>query len=657
MKYRTHSLTRSTALLFAAALPLRGAEPANPQGVQASQPPRPLGFQPGEQSPGSEPSALILPDGRAGSPVAAQAGSLHHPPDDAGLLPPPGAVPPTASTPAAAPARGPSRNFSINLLKRLVERGALTQKDAEELIQLADADVSAAGTPAPPAPQTVAVPVPTPAPAPLPGEVRVTYVPETVRNRIRDEVRDQLRSEAKAEGWLGEKPNTGWFSRVEPFADIRVRYEIDTFPDGNDNTGAFPNFNAINTGSPFDVAGNEFSPQNNVDQERQRARLRFRLGAEMDLNDNFRLGFRVGTGQDNSPVSSNQTLGYAGDGQGGNFSKYALWLDRAFVAWEPNDVFKLSIGRFDNPFFSTTNIWSEDIGFDGLALHLHHRANERFQPFLTAGLFPVFNTALNYSTNQPAKFESVDKWLYAVQIGADMKLSKDLKAKLGVGFHDFDNIEGELSDPFTPLTSKDAGNTDGTRPAFAQKGNTYRPLRNIVPGPLNNYGTTNQYQYFGLASPFQVLAATGRLDYDGWEPLRISLVGEYSKNLAFDQSDINAVAVNNRGPNGSDGSLGVFDGDDTAWYLNLMAGHAALDRRGAWNAFAGYRYIGSDAVVDGFNDQNFGGGGTNMKGFTLGLNYALSPRVSLGTRWFSADEIAGPAFKSDIIMFDFNAKF
>src|SRR5690606_21580859 len=97
-----------------------------------------------------------------------------------------------------------------------------------------------------------------------------------------------------------------------------------------------------------------------------------------------------------------------------------------------------------------------------------------------------------------------------------------------------------------------------TRPAFAQKGNTYRPLRNIVPSVINDFGTSYQYQYFGLASPFRVVAATGRLDYDGWEPVRISLVGEYSKNTAFDQDAINAVAVNNRGPNSDDGGLGAF---------------------------------------------------------------------------------------------------
>ena len=103
-----------------------------------------------------------------------------------------------------------------------------------------------------------------------------------------------------------------------------------TFRSGNDNTGAFPNFNAINTGPPFDITGTTFSPQLNVDQDRARLRLRLRFGAAADLGDNFTAGLRIATGENNSPVTTNQSLGVANNAQGGNFSKYAIWLDRGF---------------------------------------------------------------------------------------------------------------------------------------------------------------------------------------------------------------------------------------------------------------------------------------------------------------------------------------
>jgi len=161
--------------------------------------------------------------------------------------------------------------------------------------------------------------------------------------------------------------------RYHVSADLRVRYEGQSFPSGNDNTGAFHNFNAINTGgTPFDV-GSLSTAQNppyyDVDQDRERFRLRARIGAAVDLGENFTAGMRIGTGSDNNPVTENQTLG-AANGQGGDFSKYSIWLDRAFLKYQygssPDKNLAISIGRFDNPFFSSSMIWATDIGFDGL---------------------------------------------------------------------------------------------------------------------------------------------------------------------------------------------------------------------------------------------------------------------------------------------------
>jgi len=205
-----------------------------------------------------------------------------------------------------------------------------------------------------------------------------------------------------------------------------------------------------------------------------------------------------------------------------------------------------------------------------------------------------------------------------------------------------------LSNPYIPLSSQAAGSTDGTRTNFSQKGNTYMALRQITPDVnLNGNGTLHQYQYFGLASDFRNLALTGRLDYDGYDPFQLSLLGEFIKNVGYER---NPLAVNNI-------VNGRTDGGDSAFFLNLLAGNRALDERGDWNVSLGYRYVESDAVIDGFTDSDFGGGGTNMKGFTLGGQYTLSRSVRLGARWMSAEEIVGPQLRSDILYFDINAKF
>jgi hypothetical protein len=518
---------------------------------------------------------------------------------------------------------------------------------------------------APAAPQTGTTDNQAAAPASASSDddtVRVTYVPEIVKAQLRDEIKQEVLAQARQENWAAPNTLPSWVSRFTPFGDIRIRYESDTYPVGNDNTGSFPNFNSINTGAPFDTsqANNNFPPELDVDQNRSRFRLRARLGTAINLDDGFTSGFRIATGENDSPVTENQSLGAANSGQGGDFSKYAIWLDRAFIKYEmgglPDQDLAITIGRFDNPFFDpSTLIWADAIGFDGAALQGKYSINDDITPFLTVGAFPVFDTDLNFASNQPAKFTSEDKWLYAAQLGAEVEITQDFSAKIGSAYYFFQNIEGRLSDPFTPLSTADVGNTDDTRPSFAQNGNTYMPLRNIVSSPLNNFGTIDQFQYFGLATRFHELSFNGKLDYNHFEPFQISLWGEFEQNIVFHRTEIAAVAVNNLGSNGT----GDFVGGDKAWIAGLTVGKVTLEKRWDWNTSLNYRHVESDSVVDGFNDADFGGvaTGTNLKGYTLNGNLALSAHVWFGIRWMSSSEIAGPILKTDVLQVDINSKF
>ena len=553
------------------------------------------------------------------------------------------------------PAPLPSASVVINLLGALVQKGILRPEEAQAMVLQAQAEADAARA------ASAAAVVPDDADA-----VKVMHVPELVKAQMREQIKAEVMAAARKERWTGLASQPEWVKNFKPIGDFRLRYEYDSFPEGNDNTGSFPNFNTINTGVPFDVSGTVFSPQFNVDTDRQRSRLRFRWGAEIDLSEGWTSGFRIATGETNSPVSTNQSLGNARGGQGGNFSKYSLWLDRAFARYEdishPDFSWALTLGRFENPFFSNDLVWDEDVGFDGLALNAKKVMGE-VTPFVNAGAFPVFNTDLNFSTNQPSKFKSNDKWMLGGQLGLDWKINKKMTAKVSAAIYDFKNVEGQLSDPFTPLGPEDAGNTDHRRPSFAQRGNTYMALRNIVPSALNNFGTTHQYQYFGLATPFRELVLAGKLDLNHWEPCQATIYTEYVKNLAFDAVDIESKAVNNRGsgtPAAADGTgalPGKFEGGDTAWIVGLKLGRPAFEKKGDWSASMTYRYVESDALVDGFTESRFAGGGTNAKGFSLGLQYALSAKTKIGFGWWSATQIAGPPLQSDVFLFDFSAKF
>jgi hypothetical protein len=182
-------------------------------------------------------------------------------------------------------------------------------------------------------------------------------------------------------------------------------------------------------------------------------------------------------------------------------------------------------------------------------------------------------------------------------------------------------------------------------------------LRRIIPSPLNNFGTTNQFQYYGLATPFHELHVSGKLDYTRWEPYQLTLYGEYVKNLAFDRGAIDALAVNNRGPNSAAGNLGAFAGGDTGWIVGLRFGKPALAKLWDWQVDLSYRYVESDATVDAFTDSDFNLGGTNAKGYAIVGSLALTPNLGLQVRWNSSDEVAGPPLHDDTLIVDLSGKF
>ena len=566
----------------------------------------------------------------------------------------------------------PSSNATINLINLLVKQGVLGEEQAGALIKQADDEayvarqaVRNATEKAEGAEKTASTAAEATSP---PGNKRVTYVPEIVKRQLRDEIKREVMEKAEKENWASPGKYPEWAQRIRFYGDVRVRYEGDVFPKGNARTFA-PNYNAINTGNPYDVGDSQqyFWPSYNVDQNRDRARLRARLGLDADLFDGFALGFRIATGDSNAPVSFNQTLG----GSGGNFSKYGLWLDRAYINYTPLGGLTLQAGRFDNPFFNATDlVYHRDLGFDGFAGQFKYQIAPGITPFVVGGAFPIFNTDLNVGTNlnvsnldldvAPGKAPSHDKWMFGGQLGASVKALPDVEFTFAGAYYDFLNVQGRLSSLCTVSTATDFCDTDLTRPSFAQKGNTYMALRNIRPVAANNFGQSNLFQYFGLASDFRDIVVSGRLDFGHFHPIHITLDGEYVRNVAWNRDDIAAKVLDNPLPTSATAGCAtckIYTGGNQGFLGRMTVGHPKLKELWDWNAFVGYKYLESDAVIDAFTDSDFGLGGTNLKGYFVGGNVAVGPNVWLSARWMSANQVAGAPYAVDIVQFDLNAKF
>ena len=541
---------------------------------------------------------------------------------------------------AAAPA--PSENATINLIRLLVQQGVLKQDQAEGLIAQAEKEAVQARQSASAGTAVAATGAA--------GDVRVQYVPAIVRDQIRDQVKAEVMATAKQENWA--QPNTfpDWVSRISFDGDIRLRDESRYYSGTNSNE--ILDYAKLNEKGPYDVnpdSGTTLPPLLNTREDRENLfRLRARLGMKAQIAQDWSAGIRIGTGSDNNPVSTTQTLG-------GGFGKKDIWLDQGYLTWKATDYMTLTGGRVANPFFSTDMLYSNDLNFDGVAAIFNHALNKQWGVFGTVGAFPVEYTNDTASSNGQDKEESDNKWLYGAQIGANWAINASNRLKGAMAYYRFEDIEGQRSSPCEPWAGDPGCDTDGSRVAFMQKGNTVFQLRDIVPNPQDPVRTP-QPQFVGLASQFNLLDLNLVWETDLPQDFKLRTQGNYVHNLGYDEGEMRKRSegqiVSNLDSNGQ-----LKSGAD-AWMVQFTLGNdLELKKQGDWNLFAGYKYIEPDALPDGFNDSSFHLGGTNAKGYFLGGNYGLAKNVTATGRWLSSEAVYGAPFDIDVLQLELNTRF
>ena len=542
---------------------------------------------------------------------------------------------------AAAPA--PSENATINLIRLLVEQGILKQDKADALIAQAQNEAAQAK-------QAAASTAVAAGPVAAPGDVRVQYVPAAVRDQIRDQVKAEVMATAKQENWAAPNTFPDWASRISFDGDIRLRDESRYYSGSNSNE--IVDFAKLNNNGPYDVNPNSSTslpPLLNTREDRtNQFRLRARLGMKAVISPEWTAGIRIGTGSDNNPVSTTQNLG-------GGFAKKDIWLDQGYLNWKPTDELTLIGGRFANPFMSTDMLYSNDLNFDGVAAIFDHKLNRDWGVFGTVGAFPVDYTNDTTTSNGFDKEESDNKWLYGAQLGAKWAINSNNRLKGALAYYRFDDIQGQRSSPCEPWAGAPGCDTDGSRAAFMQKGNSVFLLRDITPNPANPT-TTPQPQFVGLASEFNLLDLNLVWDADLPQDFKLGSQGNYIHNLGYDEGDMRKRSegqiVNNLNSNGE------IESGANAWMVQFTLGNALdLKKQGDWNMFAGYKYIQPDALPDGFNDSSFHLGGTNAKGYFLGGNYGLAKNVYATGRWLSTEAVYGAPFDIDVLQLEINTRF
>lgn len=485
------------------------------------------------------------------------------------------------------------------------------------------------------------------------GRVRAVYLPDSERQRIRDEVREEVLQTARRENWSQPNAIPEWVRGLQFSGDLMVRGEGDFY--GSNNVSLIYNFQAINGGPPVNFQRQPpaplFVPFVNVTEDRVMPRLRLRFGINARVSDELLVGLRLATGSAANPVSTNQTLG-------NGFNKFSFLVDRAYLRYTPGDDWNLTIGRGPNPFVTGVDlVWDRDLSFDGLNLQWLHEAGSR-QWRAATGAFSVENTDPNYPSNAIIKLSSHDKWLWGTQLELTQQWQERYSLRGALAYYNFVNVKGEVSQPCEFVASdKVPCNSDDTRPAFVQKGNTMFALRDLIVANPSDA----QFQYFGLSSAFRVGVATLSFDAGVAGPVHAALDLEYARNFAFDAVRIGqTLPVNNlsvcTSVQPSDCNQ-RFDGGKDAYQAQLRIGHPVVRDPWRWQATLGYRCIESDALLDAFTDSDFHVGGTNAKGFYVGGVLGFARNASLGLRYSSATEVSSAPLAIEVLQLDVNVKF
>ncbi|MFA6472860.1 MAG: putative porin [Candidatus Latescibacterota bacterium] len=119
----------------------------------------------------------------------------------------------------------------------------------------------------------------------------------------------------------------------------------------------------------------------------------------------------------------------------------------------------------------------------------------------------------------------------------------------------------------------------------------------------NSVDAAKKYLY-----DFRVAEGFGQMSVIGVLPVPASIYFNYATNTASDVED------------------------NTAYLVGATIGKAA--QKGSMGGQVFYRYVEHNAVVGAFSDSDFGGGGTNNKGFVFQYDYQYAKNVTLSTTFY-----------------------
>jgi len=298
--------------------------------------------------------------------------------------------------------------------------------------------------------------------------------------------------------------------------------------------------------------------------QRDRQRIRARLGVEAKVSDTLLAGFQIATGDPSDPRSTNSTLGDSNQ-------REAIQLDLAYIDWKAFENGTVTAGKQKYPWYrpGTSLFYDGDVNPEGVAVKWGGKEG----PFASAwGLWLAERSSASDSNI----------------VGAQLGWTTGFGLTLAATYQGFGAVQGRS----LSFTDYPAGNS-------TYNGDSSCNLPAPVTGATRCY--VNDYDTVGLSAAYAMKAG----------PLPLSLWADYIDNTAAD--DLNTGY-----------NLGVMLGkasDPGSWELGLIYQDVEADAQ--WAGFIDSDFAGGSTQGKGYQLR---GGWAPAKNTVFNLTWTDSTR-------------------------------
>lgn len=342
----------------------------------------------------------------------------------------------------------------------------------------------------------------------------------------------------------------------------------------------------LKTLGPFALSGDlrlraepTFGGPGDRSQDRFRERIRFRFNAEAKLNDQFRGGFSLASGDLNNPISTNQTLNQY-------TTRKPIAIDRAYATYNPSWLRSLTLtgGKFAYPWFNTELVWDKDLNPEGAGETLAFNVKTPLlKKFSVVGFQLPFAENKRTSAGDQSFYNTM---VYGEQLQTFWQLGNGIKLSAYTSFYDWKYAD---SIAFSVATINSASPDDGLL-TLNNNGLQNSIASVTAANAVTGAKTITSAQF---ASKFGILDSLAQFDIQTpSERWPIILVGDFARNTRACENvrNIPVTAVY---------STPCDTHARHAYWLEARVGRT--DRKGDWQFGYTRIVIQREAVMGAFN--------------------------------------------------------